>query len=87
MLTSSEAKRTRARAASEEYVEAVYPDPSSETEDIWNSATLIPRTKKFLGVMPDLNTGHLGDKIKGGGLWQLKHGLYWKSAVMFISSL
>jgi len=34
MLTSSEAKRTRARAASEEYVEAVYPDPSSETEDI-----------------------------------------------------
>jgi len=77
MLTSSGAKRTRARTAFEEYVEAVYPDPSSETENIWNSATFISRTEEVLGAMPDLSTGHLGDKRKACGVWQLKHGLYW----------
>jgi len=58
------------------YVEAVYPDQWSETEDIWNSATFIPRTKKFLGALADLSTGNLSEKIKAGSLWQLKHGLH-----------
>ncbi|KAI4659280.1 uncharacterized protein J4E78_005706 [Alternaria triticimaculans] len=75
--------RTRDRTAFGEYVEAVYPDQSSETEDIWNSATFIPRTKKFLGAMADLSTSHPSDKIEAGSLWQLKHGLYrWASILL-----
>jgi hypothetical protein len=27
--------------------------------------------------MAELATGRLGDKVKTGSLWQLKHGLYW----------
>ncbi|CAN9083863.1 unnamed protein product [Alternaria alternata] len=78
----TQARRSRARTAFEEYVEAIYPDQSSETEDIWNSATFIQRTKEFLGAMVDLTTGRLGDKVKAGSLWQLKHGLYWWASVL-----
>jgi hypothetical protein len=32
--------------------------------------------------MVDLTTGRLGDKVKAGSLWQLKHGLYWWASVL-----
>jgi hypothetical protein len=54
----------------------------TETEDIWNSATVILRTKEFLGAMAELSTGLLEDKVKAGSLWQLKHGLYWWASVL-----
>lgn len=79
-LCNAGKRRERARTSFEEYVEAVY--QVTEIEDIWNSATIVQRTKEYFGVLAEFSIGRLGDKVKAGSLWQQKHGLYWWASVL-----
>jgi hypothetical protein len=55
----------------------------SEIPDIWNSPTIIDRTKQFLGGMAITSKGLFQSKIKASSLWIAKHCIYWW-AVRFI---
>jgi hypothetical protein len=55
----------------------------TEIPDIWNSATIIERTKQFLGGLAVTSNGLFTTKIKASSLWIAKHCVYWW-AVRFI---
>jgi hypothetical protein len=62
-------------------VENVY--EVSEIPEIWNSATIIDRTKQFLGGLAAASNGLFTKKVKASSLWIAKHCIYWW-AVRFI---
>jgi hypothetical protein len=78
---SSRKARARTRARFEEFVEAVF--DVTEIPEIWNSWTIIDRTKRFLGGLAATSNGLFNTKIKASSLWLAKHCIYWW-AVRFI---